>query len=327
MLIDGHNIAYKCLYSNIYCYPNDVNFDMWKHSFLSEIFKIIIKINPDVVIFAFDEKNSWRYDIYPNYKLHRKQIKKKNKFDINWELFFNVFDNFIEDIKNTFNFYIIKLQRTEGDDIIATCTNDIFINDNIYIISNDKDMYQLKKRKNIYQFDPRKFQFVECLNPSVHLKIKILTGDTSDFIKSIRYGVGVKTAEKIIETGLDNYVNNIKFNITNNMKKSEWMSDCDIDKYCTQSHTLNNEDINYFITKEKEQIYLNYITNKKLIDFKNIPEYIKNRIINTYNNYMINSINKNNLISFFMKHKLIKIMNDWNLISTNIKKINNEKRI
>ena len=157
LIIDGHNIAYRCLYSTIFHNPDDgEDFYLWRHAVLNSIFSVVTKFNPNKLVLAFDEKGSWRYDFYENYKAHRKGAREKNKIKIDWDRFFVVFEEFINDIKETFkNIYVIKLPRTEGDDIIGVLSNDVFKTDKVIIVSNDGDMHQLLVHPNVNQYDPK----------------------------------------------------------------------------------------------------------------------------------------------------------------------------
>ena len=55
----------------------------------------------------------------------------------------------------------------------------------------------------------------------------------------------------------------------------------------------------------------NYIRNRQLIDFAYIPQQINDSIINNYCEYPIQEIDSSKLMSFFLRHKLMKIMNEW----------------
>jgi len=335
LIIDGHNIAYRCLYSTIFHNPDDgVDFYLWRHAVLNNIFSVVTKFKPHKLILVFDEKGSWRYDFYKKYKAHRKKAREKNKFQIDWDKFFNVFETFINDIKETFkNIYVIKLPRTEGDDIIGVLSNEIFKTDKVIIVSNDGDMRQLLVHPNVNQYDPKSMSLVECLNPEAELELKILQGDTSDFITGVRRGVGSVTAEKIYKMGLDVYINTLKIKVNRNMKVSEWMSPEDIDTYCPQIDddgaliednrpSLTSDEINYFIEKEKQMVKDNYDRNTTLINLNYIPDDIKNPIINTYESYDIEGIKPKNIIRFFKRNKMLKHLSDWNNVSEYFKQLN-----
>jgi len=317
MIIDGHNIAYRCLYSTMFHNPEDgVDFGLWKHNVLNSIFSVVTKYNPDKLILAFDEKGSWRYEYYADYKAHRKDARDKNKIQIDWDRFFVVFDSFIEDIKNTFtNVYVLKLPKTEGDDIIGVLSLDVFTSEKIIIVSNDSDMHQLLSNPNIYQHDPKTMNFIECINPKTELEMKILQGDSSDNIRGVRRGIGPVTASKIFDVGIDEFINTFTAKVNRKMKPSDWMTDDDRPK-------LTDDEINYFILKEKQMIRENYDRNTTLINLKFIPDDIKQAIINSYKYYKIESISSKNIISFFKNNKMLKHLSDWNSVSEYFKYLN-----
>jgi 5'-3' exonuclease len=76
-----------------------------------------------------------------------------------------------------------------------------------------------------------------------------------------------------------------------------------------------------FLDKEDKEITENYQRNRVLIDFDYIPNEIKQSIINTYNNYEIHPIDSNQLMRFFTKHRLMKLMNDWQNYGSLIKSL------
>jgi 5'-3' exonuclease len=275
LLIDGHNMAYRNAYSSIFQDPLDNGpFDLWRHQMLQSIFYTIRKFNPSKVVFAFDEKNSWRYKLYPEYKANRKAKKEKSSKTLDHDAFIKVFEQFINDIKILFtNTYVIKLDRTEGDDIIAVLAKETFKNDNVIIISCDSDLHQLMTR-NIKQFDPIKNKFIECINLKKELELKIISGDRSDNISAIKKGVGIKTAEKILNMGVDTYIKE-------------------------------------FDENEQTTIKEKYELNHKLINLSFIPQDIKKSIVDEYNNYQISPINGKEIVRYFMKNKLTKQFTEW----------------
>jgi hypothetical protein len=73
--------------------------------------------------------------------------------------------------------------------------------------------------------------------------------------------------------------------------------------------------------KENEEYKKNYLRNKQLIDFNFIPEKIEKKIINIYNSYPIKEIIGMNVVDFFMRNRLVKLMNGWDFISDHIKSL------
>jgi 5'-3' exonuclease len=288
VLVDGHNLAFRNLYSVIMRSPEDNGeFELWTHQMMNSIIHIVDKFNPDKLILGFDTKNSWRYRIYSDYKAHRKAKRANSKIVIDFDLFFSVFEKFIEDIKVAFpNIYVLKTENTEADDIIAVLVKNTFKTSDCTIISSDGDLNQLINDK-VRQYDPIKCKMVECLNPKRELELKILRGDTSDNIKGIKRGVGVKTAEKIFAMGVDEYVNSQEVEI-------------------------------------QESIRDRYRLNTQLINLDFIPVEIVDAILECYVNFKencIGEIQKLQLQLFFNEYKLINQMMSWNTHSGKFRKL------
>jgi len=286
LLIDGHNIAYITVFSTISSdYTDNGVFVLWKHAFISRIFNIIKTLNPTKVILAFDTKGSWRYDVYEQYKANRK--KTEGKKPLNKEAFMVALNDMIDTFKNILtNIYTIHADECEGDDIIAVLAKEFNKqNEQVIIVSGDTDLNQLLVQSNVRQYDPRKSEFFNVINPKLELQIKILSGDTSDNISPIKKGVGVKTAEKILKSpnGLDGYIEELETDL------------------------------------EKKTITENFKRNKQLIDLEYIPKRISNRILEKYKQYNIKELDGKRVINFFMKNKLHDLRTKWGIIYKYIK--------
>lgn len=284
IIIDGHNLAYKTVYSSIRQSPEENGeFKLWRHYMFNSFFNLLKTFNPDKVVFAFDEKGSWRYSIYPEYKSNRKTNKDKSV--LNHEAFYLVMDDFMTSLKEVFsNVYVIKLRGAEADDIIAILSRELFKDEEVIIVSNDGDMNQLIS-KNIQQYDMSTQKMYECLNPKKQLELKILKGDTSDSIKGIKKGVGIKTAEKIMDMGFYEYIKTIE-----------------------DDH-------------DKEVTMANYKRNTMLINFDYIPTHVKLDILKIYYEYEIKDIEFKNVMKLFMRYELNKLLKEWNSISSLVKKL------
>lgn len=287
LFFDGHNLAYKNVFTSIHFHPEDnEKYNFWKHLMMNCIFANIKKFKPDKLIMAFDDRGSWRKDIFSGYKENRK--KMRDGAIVDFEKFFPVLAEFIEDIKQTFtNIYTIKIPRTEADDIIAILTQKRFVSNNeIIIISSDRDLNQLTTNSNVKQYDLASDSFIVSINPSKDLQIKIISGDRSDNIPPIKPSIGKKRAETVISEGVRNWID-----------------------------TLETEE-------ERKKVQKNFERNKKLIDFSEIPNEIESKIINTYDTYKISPIVGSKLMNFFGKNRLAKQMEDWQNNSVLIKKLN-----
>lgn len=288
LIFDGNNMAYRNLFVTLFFHPEDNDkFFLWRHQMLNDIIDKIKKFSPTKVVLAFDERGSWRYKIYERYKEGRKAFRDKSIVD--FDKFFPVFDEYINDIKNLFtNMYVIRIKECEADDIIAVLTRDVFVKNNyeVIIISSDKDLNQLLMLNNVKQYDAKhnengQGKFIECINPKMQLELKVLTGDKSDFIPAIKNRFGIVSAKKVLSEGLEEFLNK----------------------------------------PENTDIKKNYERNRILIDFDFIPKNICETIINTYNEYPIRAIDSKKILSFFTKNRLLQLMNRWNEYSKYVKEL------
>ena len=205
IIIDGNSIAYRNVFSAVKYMPEDNDeFYFWRHLMTETILQLVSKFTPDRVVLVFDTKTSWRKNVYPEYKQHRK--KDKDKSIINFDKFYPVLSNFESEMRETFsNFYVMSISGCEGDDIIAVLIREKFADDEVIIISTDSDMHQLMN-DNVKQYDIIKQSFHNSLNPKLELDIKVLAGDRSDNIKPIRPKIGPVTAEKILNEGVSKFL-------------------------------------------------------------------------------------------------------------------------
>lgn len=218
LLIDAHNLIFRCVFVANKNDPLDEEFLYWKFLVINNILTNIKKYDADLCVLAFDGKNYWRKQIYSEYKGQRKSGRDASP--VNFEKFFPVMDKFFNDMKKAFkNIMYFKTEQVEADDIIAVLTKyKLKDYDRIINISNDSDMCQLMKYKNYKQFDPIKKKFIEQINPEKQLMIKILTGDRSDNIPGVKAKCGPVTAKKMLDLGLENSLldEQIKMNFDRN---------------------------------------------------------------------------------------------------------------
>ena len=205
LMFDFHNTAHRTVHIAQHNNPEDKEFIYWKYLMINSFLTQIRKFEPTRVIFTIDEKNNWRKDIYPEYKATRKIVKEKSAID--FEKFYAMMDSFIEELKTVFtNCYFIQATKCEGDDVIATLV-ERFKGSETILISTDKDFIQLMKFKKFKLYNPLKKQFVVSINPKRDLEIKIIMGDKSDNIPAIKPKTGPKTAEKLLNEGLEELLN------------------------------------------------------------------------------------------------------------------------
>jgi len=286
LLIDGHNIAYITVFNTLNTdYSDNDEFVLWKNNFLNRIFDFVVALEPTKIVLVFDVKNSWRYEIFPNYKSARKNKIDHSKKPLNKKKFLIALESLITDIVEYFpSITTIKVDRAEGDDIIAVLSKDVFNKDNheVIIVSGDTDLNQLISLRNVKQYDPKKNQYFNVLNPKRELDIKILKGDTSDSIPSIKYKVvGIVKAAEIL--GMSNGV------------------DTFIDSYSSQL--------------ERDTIRERFELNTKLINLDFIPNDVRCSIIESYKNIKNTPVDGKKLMNYLFKNKLKSVRSRWNSIA------------
>lgn len=219
-----------------------------------------LRVTKKRMIICVDSKESWRQDEYMYYKAKRKESKKDLDTDTLYKFF--------SDIENILRreYVYVKVDRCEGDDIIGVLST---LPSKVIIVSRDKDMLQLKN-DTVTVYDPSKNQFTNTYTvksgetvytvPAMNkedskyiLELMIIRGDDSDGVPNILSDddVFVNPTKKQKNCGYKKIINEI----------------------------LPNE-------REKEKIFHenkdNYKRNKKMIDLREIPEHIKQSIIDEY---------------------------------------------
>ena len=199
LTLDISNMIMRCLFAQTPG-PEEKEFMLFKATFFSSFFKAISEINPNRVFCCIDG-SSWRKDIFEGYKASR--AAKRSASIVNFDAFFAVWSDLLERLKVAFegtNIYFVDVPKTEADDQISVIVKS-HPEWECYNFSSDRDFMQLFVCANYHQYDAIKKQYLSTLNPETDLLVKIITGDKSDDIPGIKKGVGIKTAEKIVNSG------------------------------------------------------------------------------------------------------------------------------
>lgn len=221
----------------------------FKISFLETIKKLdeTLNIRNPTIIVGKDckRRNIWRMELYKDYKSNRKDHPYLSFF---FKLAYE------ELYKEAGVNKILTHDKLEADDCIALYTkflSDKYHNCKIKIMTTDADYFQLIK-SNIEIIKPAKrkeltdpYTFISTnidnCDPEEQLFCKICSGDKSDNIQNIFPGCGPKTAAKLFK-----------------------------DKLLFKK-----------ILNDKVKVKEIYDLNEKLIDMKNIPDYIKKEFYKT----------------------------------------------
>jgi 5'-3' exonuclease len=295
VVLDGHNLIFRTVFiahaENKKQKTEDPGYIYWKHVFLSELKFMVEKHKPTRFIIVFDSKlGSWRKNIYPEYKANRKIARELSKVD--FKEFFKVSNPFLKDLKDVFcNLEILEFDGIEGDDIIAVlCQN---FKEKITIISTDKDFHQLQVFKNVKQYEPKKKQMVNVLNPKISLEQKIIGGDENDNIPAIVPRCGKVKVANIMSSDL-----------ISNIYDEEYLKEEENVKAIVKKYKIN-----------PEEIKKNLQRNTELIDLKFIPKDISEKILKTLREPNTKKFDGRKFMSFLVEHRmgnLVEKMQDYN---------------
>lgn len=257
--------------------------NMVRHMVLNSIRSLKNKFSNEYgeLVIACDHKNCWRKDIFPYYKANRKKSRKES--ELNWNEIFECLNKIRQELNDYFPYRVLHVETAEADDIIATLVFNHGIEgfnsgEKILILSGDKDFIQLHNYHNVNQYDPVKKKFVTHDTPSTFLKEHILRGDTGD--------------------GIPNFLSNDNCFVVGERQKSLTQKKLD--------HYLNIEPELF----ESEMFKRNYNRNSILIDLRNIPQQLRDIIMDEY----VKNANKptNQIFNYFVKHRLKTLMENIN---------------
>jgi len=136
------------------------------------------------MIIACDSGNVWRREVFPNYKAGRKKVREKSGHD--WTKIFEIMSKIKNELKEHMPYKVIEIDTAEADDIIgALVKKSYYTNQNVLILSGDKDFIQLHNNR-VKQYNPVLNKFVgKGETPSIYIKEHILKGDRSDGIPNV----------------------------------------------------------------------------------------------------------------------------------------------
>jgi len=273
ILIDNNQIIISNLFQSLNHTKNELDEDLLRHLVLNtyRMYRKKFSSYGDFVI-CNEGGSSWRRKYFPQYKANRK--KKRKESDLNWDDIHNFMEKIRSEVAEIFPYKSIRVEGAEADDIIASLCKQNYHNEEIIIVSDDKDFQQLQVFPNVKQYSPLKKKFLECENPKTFLIDHIIRGDSSDGIPNIL-------------SDDDTFVNQDKRQKSVTKKKME-----SIQSSINQG-SYENE-------------YPNWERNKVLIDLNYIPVNIQEEIKTQFDKEPIGHRNK--LLSYFIKFKLKNLM-------------------
>ena len=225
------------------------------------------------IVICTDFHSSWRKEIFPFYKAHRKVERDKQKAEkgMDWSALFETINKIIVEIDTFFPYKVIRVEHAEGDDVIAVLSKTF--KEKSLIVSSDKDFSQLYKYKWIRQFSPMKQKMLNGIDPIMYLKEHIIRGDKGDGIPNIL-------------SDDDCIVSGVRQKSISKKKIVNWL-DQDPDDF-------------------NDEMKRGWIRNKILIDFDLIPKNIATAILEQYNEEK--KYQQGQLMNYFIKNRLKYLM-------------------
>lgn len=216
LLVDGMALLFRHFYAtslhNQFMYNSKDIPTNGIQGFVRHIFTAINEINPSHVAVCWDMgQSTFRNDMYTDYKQNRPAPPEEliPQFD------------YVKEISDQFGFINIGMTNYEADDVIGTLAKTFSDNNEVHIITGDKDLLQcinnnvevwlIKKGFNIYnRYTLARFNEEYQLNPQQLIDIKAFMGDSADGYPGVK-GIGEKTALKLIQTygSVENVLSNI----------------------------------------------------------------------------------------------------------------------
>lgn len=173
ILIDGDLLVYKSAIScevptqwedNLWTLHADGNQGISKLK--NEIDYLIDKLKADKVIVALSSKNNFRKTVLPTYKSNRKKIRKPI-----------IYKNLLEWTNN--NYECFSHEGLEGDDVMGILATSGEIQDELILVSSDKDMKTIPAN-HIGLDEDDKVSSITPKEADYWFMMQTLTGDSTD---------------------------------------------------------------------------------------------------------------------------------------------------
>jgi 5'-3' exonuclease len=245
---------------------------MVRHMVLNSLRSYKVKFADEYgeMVIACDNTNYWRKQYFPYYKANRKKNQEKSEMD--WKAIFECLNKIRAELKEYFPYKVIDIESAEADDIIATLVKNFSEEENVLILSGDKDFIQLHVYPDVKQYDPVRKKWITHDNPKRYLVEHILKGDSGDGVPN------VLSSDNCFVVG-------------------------ERQKPLTAKKILNIIDT---IDNLEGPLFRNYCRNKKLIDLSEVPEEIAKKVIESYKSQEDKGRDK--MFNYFIANKLKHLM-------------------
>ena len=148
-------------------FTDDNALDMLRHMIFNNIRMINRKFKEEwgEINFCCDGPNNWRKKAFPFYKANRKKQREENPQNVDWQKLFDFITTIKKELSEEFPYKVLNGSECEADDIIATVCKHYHKEDNILIVSSDKDFIQLHKYEGVKQWSPLTKKFLNVTDP------------------------------------------------------------------------------------------------------------------------------------------------------------------
>jgi 5'-3' exonuclease len=272
ILCDYNQLAISCVMQHINSDPRaKIEDDLVRHVILNSLRSYIkqFKSQYGKVVVCCDSKKYWRREVFPFYKSHRKKNRDASSFD--WVVIFDCLNKIRDELKENYIYPVLEIEGAEADDIIAVLTARYSASESILILSSDKDFVQLQKYKNVNQYSSLLKRFIRTDDPHMFVKEHIIRGDRGDGIPNF--------------LSPDNtFVAGERQKVINKKRLAEWITTSP-DDFCTT-----------------ESMKRGYKRNQMLVDLDYVPESIKDKIVEAFENAKPHS--KMKFLDYLIENKL-----------------------
>ena len=255
--------------------------DLIRHVALTSIKSYKKKYGKDYgdVVICCDGRNYWRKEVFANYKGLRK--KARDESDLDWGLIFDTLSEIREDLKEHFKYKVIHVDRCEADDVIAVLTEstqEFGKHENVMIVSSDKDFKQLHQYDNVKQYSPMLKKLVTVNKKELHAWLieHIVKGDSGDGVPNIL------SKDDVFMVG----------------ERQKPVSSKRLEEFIANGFTACRTD------EERR----NWQRNVVMVDFKHIPEDIKESVMEAFE--VPARGDKNAIMNYLIKNKCRLLLNE-----------------
>ena len=249
----------------------EIEEDLLRHMILNSIraYNVKFKAQFGEMIIAADAGHNWRRQVFPYYKANRR--KNREKSEINWTVVFETLNKVREELKEHFPYRVIHVDGAEADDIIGTIVQTFGdTNEQILILSGDKDFVQLQRYMNVQQFDPVQKKWRKTNDPDRFIKEHIMRGDTGDGVPNFL-------------SADDTFVVGSRQKPISQKKLDLWL-ETDPQTFCD------------------EKMLRGYLRNQQLVDLNFIPTDIKKEVLAQFEEQKGKGRDK--LFNYFIERRL-----------------------